>query len=50
MKWVSEWAKQTNECSVEKGINFNAEKILPMHIWMQNVRLGVCVCLNVKIE
>ena len=31
-----------------KGINFHIEKISPMHIGMQNVRLSVCVsvCLS----
>ena len=42
-KKVSEGAELTNKCSVVKGINFHIEKILPVHIGMQNVRLSICV-------
>ena len=37
---VSEWAKQTKERSVVKGMNFHTEKISPVHIGMQKVCLS----------
>ena len=41
--------KQTKECSVVKGIKFHTEKISPVHIRMQNVRLFVCLSVFLSV-